>query len=110
MTKLLRMINNFIPCCYEDFESCDIELITKVTKALGSEARFEIYNFLKKQNGCMTGEIVEHLPLAQSTISQHLKVLKNAGIILSETKGTATYYCINQTLIKRFKQLISQAL
>jgi ArsR family transcriptional regulator len=110
MTKALKLISNFIPCCYEEFTESDIEMMTTVTKALGSEARFEIYNFLKQQKCCMTGEVVDHLPLAQSTISQHLKTLKKAGVIVGEVKGTATYYSINHDLMKRYKQLISQAL
>lgn len=110
MTKLLRSLVDFIPCCYDEFNQEDIELVVKVTKALGSEARFEIYNFLKQQNSCMTADIVDHLPLAQSTISQHLKVMKAAGIIIGETQGPATYYCINTALMNRYKKLISQVL
>jgi len=110
MTKLLSTIKDFIPCCYEEFDEQDIKLIVTITKALGNEARFEIYNFLKVHHACMTSDLVDHLPLAQSTISQHLKVLKEAGIIVGEVDGTKTNYCINRDLMKRYKQLISQVL
>jgi ArsR family transcriptional regulator len=110
MTKILKTIKDFIPCCYDEFNENDIETVVKITKALGNEARFEIYNFLKKHNVCMTSDLVSHLPLAQSTISQHLKVMKDAGIIIGEIQGTSTNYCIDKNLMNRYKKLISQVL
>lgn len=110
MTKLLSTIKDFIPCCYDEFDQDDIHDLVQITKALGNEARFEIYNFLKKHKVCMTSDLVDHLPLAQSTISQHLKVLKEAGVITGEIEGTKTNYCINHDLMKRYKKLISQVI
>lgn len=108
MTKLLKEIKSFMPCCVEAFHQEDHDLIVKVSKALGNEARLEIYSFLKQYKGCMTAQLVDHLPLAQSTISQHLKVLKDAGIVIGEIHGTSTNYCIDRDLMKRYHQLIGK--
>lgn len=108
MTKKLNAIKSFIPCCVESFSDEDRELVVSISKALGNEARFEIYSYLRMTNACMTGELVEHLPLAQSTISQHLKVLKKAGVIIGSIEGTSTTYCINRDLMKRYYKLIGQ--
>ncbi len=108
MTKKLNSIESFIPCCIDEFTEEDRDILVSVSKALGNEARIEIYNFLKMSGVCMTGQLVDHLPLAQSTISQHLSVLKKAGVIIGNIEGTATNYCINQERMKRYHQLIGQ--
>jgi ArsR family transcriptional regulator len=64
-------------------------------KAVGNPVRFQIMEFLAQNPVCITGDIVESLPLAQSTVSQHLKVLREAGLIAGEIEGPATCYCIN---------------
>jgi DNA-binding transcriptional ArsR family regulator len=64
-------------------------------KALGHPARIAIIEFLINENSCVCGDIVDNLPLSQSTISQHLKELKNAGIIKGEIEGVKTCYCID---------------
>ena len=64
-------------------------------KALAHPARIAILNVLAQRNECICGEIVEILPLAQSTVSQHLKELKNAGIIQGTIEGVSVCYCIN---------------
>ena len=64
-------------------------------KALGHPARIAIMQFLAKQQSCMCGDIVEELPLSQSTVSQHLKELKEAGLIQGSIDGTKVCYCIN---------------
>src|SRR6185312_1822024 len=58
-----------------------------LAKALGHPARVQIMRFLLSQDSCMCGDIVEHLPLAQSTVSQHLKILKAAGLIRGTIDG-----------------------
>jgi ArsR family transcriptional regulator len=108
MTKKLNAIKNFIPCCVEEFTEEDRNLVVTVSKALGNEARLEIYSYLRMMNSCVTGTLVEHLPLAQSTISQHLKVLKSAGVIAGTIEGTSTSYCINRERMKRYYKLIGQ--
>jgi ArsR family transcriptional regulator len=64
-----------------------------------------IINLLKVKNTCICGEIVEELPLAQSTVSQHLKVLKKAGLIRGDISGPKTCYCLNYGTLERFKVL-----
>ena len=68
--------------------------IAKIAKALSHPARIAILQHLKT-NACVCGDLVDVLPLSQSTISQHLKELKNAGIIHGNISGTSVCYCIN---------------
>lgn len=70
--------------------------IALVAKALGHPARIAIIDYLLKVNECICGDIVNELPLAQPTISQHLKELKNAGLIKGNIDGNAICYCINE--------------
>lgn len=88
--------------------------IAKVTKALGHPARIAIIQYLLKVNQCVCGDIVDELPLAQSTVSQHLKVLKDANLIKGSIDGTSICYCIEEkTLIyvkNYFKALVVPAL
>ena len=69
--------------------------LAKYAKALGHPARIAILQFLAKQNSCMCGDIVEELPLSQSTVSQHLKELKDAGLIKGSIDGVKVCYCID---------------
>lgn len=69
--------------------------IAIMAKALGHPARVAIIEYLLKVNTCVCGDIVDELPLAQSTISQHLKELKNAGLIQGTIEGTSICYCID---------------
>ena len=64
-------------------------------KALGHPARIAIIEFIIQQNSCVCGDIVDELPLSQSTISQHLKELKRVGIIKGDISGVKTCYCID---------------
>ncbi len=108
MTKKLSDTNTFIPCCIEEFNTKDREIIINVSKALGNEARLEIYTFLREHQSCVTGQLVEYLPLAQSTISQHLKVLKMSGVVIGNISGTSPNYCIDSDLMKRYYNLIGK--
>lgn len=69
--------------------------IAKYAKALSHPARVAILKLLIKRQACICGDIVDELPLSQSTISQHLKELKAAGLIKGEIEGAAVCYCIN---------------
>jgi ArsR family transcriptional regulator, arsenate/arsenite/antimonite-responsive transcriptional repressor len=71
-------------------------------KALSHPARIAILKVLSQKNECICGEIVEVLPLAQSTISQHLKELKNAGLIDGTVDGPRSCYCINWKAFEKF--------
>lgn len=69
--------------------------LAAAAKALGHPARLAIVEFLAKTPGCITNDIVNELPIAQPTVSQHLKELRNAGIIRGEVEGTSVCYCLN---------------
>ncbi len=69
--------------------------LAALAKALGHPARIAILEYLLSREACVCGELVDVLPLSQSTISQHLKALKEAGIITGEIEGVKTCYCIN---------------
>ena len=71
-------------------------------KLMSHPARIAILKVLAAQNACICGEIVEVLPLAQSTVSQHLKELKNAGLINGTIDGPKSCYCINWTAFEKF--------
>ncbi|MBL7920201.1 MAG: winged helix-turn-helix transcriptional regulator [Bacteroidia bacterium] len=70
--------------------------IAKYMKALGHPARIAILEVLIKKDACMCGDIVDELPLSQSTVSQHLKELKEAGLIKGDIEGTKVCYCIDE--------------
>ena len=69
--------------------------IASICKALGHPARIAIIEHLIATNSCITGDLVDVLPLSQATVSQHLRELKNAGIIRGTISGTSVNYCIN---------------
>lgn len=75
-------------------------------KALGNPVRFHIVEYLAERQVCITNDIVRHTPLAQSTVSQHLKVLREAGLIEGEIEGPATCYCLNPAGIAWLKEQI----
>jgi ArsR family transcriptional regulator, arsenate/arsenite/antimonite-responsive transcriptional repressor len=68
--------------------------LAKMLKALGNPVRFQIVEFLAENQMCITSDIVSNTPLAQSTVSQHLKVLREAGLVKGEIEGPATCYCL----------------
>ncbi len=74
-----------------------------LTKALGHPARIAIIEFLIKVDTCICGDIVNELPLAQPTVSQHLKELKHAGLIKGEVEGNAVCYCIDGKAISKLQ-------
>jgi ArsR family transcriptional regulator, arsenate/arsenite/antimonite-responsive transcriptional repressor len=75
-------------------------------KALGHPARVEIVRLLARRQACVCGDIVDELPLAQSTVSQHLKVLKDSGLVRGEISGPRTCYCIDPRALRRLRALI----
>jgi DNA-binding transcriptional ArsR family regulator len=80
--------------------------LAKMLKALGNPIRFQIMETLAERQVCMTYEIVASTPLAQSTVSQHLKVLREAGLIQGEIEGPATCYCIDPDGVQWLKEQI----
>ena len=85
----------------------DEERLSRMLKALGNPVRFHIVQILAEKQVCITGEIVELTALAQSTVSQHLKVLREAGLITGEIEGPATCYCLNPEGLRWLKDQIS---
>lgn len=79
-----------------------------LTKALGHPARIAIIEYLLKVNACICGDIVNELPLSQPTVSQHLKELKNAGLIKGNIEGNAICYCINEVGFEKIKFFFNQ--
>jgi len=79
-----------------------------IAKALGHPARIAILKLLAQRTTCFCGDITDVLPLAQSTVSQHLKALKSAGLITGEVEGVRTCYCLNPDGIKDLKSILSE--
>lgn len=90
----------------ESFSAEHNEMAT-LFKALSHPARVAIVDYLLSVDSCICGDIVNELPLAQPTISQHLKELKNANIIKGSIEGTAICYCINPETIHKIEQHFS---
>ena len=90
----------------EDFLKKDIQL-ADWCKAMGHPARIIILKILAAKDACMCGELVLDLPLAQSTISQHLKALKAIGLIEGEVEGPRSKYCINKKNFRKFLNLLN---
>lgn len=88
-----------------DGDEADEELAA-FAKALGHPARVKILRILTREDGCICGEIVDELPLAQSTVSQHLKVLKEAGLVRGEVDGPRVCYCVEPHALRRLRALI----
>ena len=84
------------------------EALAKICKALAHPARIRIVEYLKKEDRCICGDIVGILPLAQSTVSQHLKILKQSGLVQGEVEGLCTCYCLNKEVLKRFKDMLNR--
>ena len=82
------------------------ERLAALCKALGHPARIRIVAYLKQIDGCVCGRLVDALPLAQSTVSQHLKILKAAGVVRGEIEGPRTCYCLNSGVMEEFDALM----
>lgn len=102
-------------CCPEPEVAADLrpiegaradEELAGLAKALGHPARVQILRILVRRETCVCGELVEELPLAQSTVSQHLKVLKEASLIRGEIDGPRVCYCIEPRTLRRLKALV----
>lgn len=86
-------------------EGADEELAT-LAKAIGHPARVQILRILSRKDACVCGDLVDELPLAQSTVSQHLKVLKEAGLIRGDIDGPRVNYCIEPRALRRLRVLV----
>lgn len=79
--------------------------LAALCRVLAHPARVRIVRLLSRRNACVCGEIVDSLDLAQSTVSQHLKVMKEAGLIQGEVDGPRVCYCLRPRVLRRFKAL-----
>lgn len=95
-------------CCTLNISGREQERLVKMFKALGNPHRFKIIKFLVTHPGCITGDIVDYLPIAQATVSQHLGVLRQAGWISGSTEGPATSYCLDEESIAWFRTVVGE--
>lgn len=102
-------------CCPPVSERADLrpvegaeadEELAALAKAIGHPARVQILRILVRREACICGDIVDELPLAQSTVSQHLKVLKHAGLVRGDVDGPRVCYCIEPHALRRLKALV----
>ena len=93
-------------CCSLDVSVADQERLVVMFKALGNPNRFDVLKYLVTHPGCITGDIVDYLPIAQATVSQHLKVLREAGWIDGIIEGPARCYCLNADNIAWFRDKV----
>jgi DNA-binding transcriptional ArsR family regulator len=79
-----------------------------IFKALGHPARLEILNIISRSNSCITGDLSDQLPLGRTTVNQHLKELKNLGILDWHSEGAKTFYCLNPQKSLQFQNIIQE--
>ena len=108
MTVSIKNAISSEPCCTLDIAGRDQERLVRMFKAIGNPLRFEILKYMLTHPGCITADIVALLPKAQSTVSQHLKVLRQAGWIHGEELGAATAYCIDDENLAWFRAKVGE--
>lgn len=94
----------------EDFFSEDQHKLARYCKALGHPVRVYVLQTLSNQQCCYSGDLSDELPIAKSTLSQHLKELKEAGLIQGEIEAPKIKYCVNQANWDEAKQLFKELL
>lgn len=104
-------------CCPPDAEPGALTLgpederqLAELCRALGHPARVTILRVLLDKDVCIAGELAELVPLAASTVSQHLKILKESGLIKGEVDGPRRCYCADKVLVSRLRQLMTALL
>lgn len=90
----------------EEFTKTQNDLAS-LAKALAHPARIAILQFLASREACVCGDIVDELPLSQSTVSQHLKELKKVGLIKGEVEGPSVCYCIDAKALAKAKEALA---
>ncbi len=88
--------------------SVELQTIARFAKAISHPARLAILKYLAETKTCISGDISEHIPLSRSTVSQHLKELKELGLIQGEIEGLKINYCINNTTLQKYKQMLDE--
>ncbi len=94
-----------VPCTLPSDKSA--EQMAGLAWAIAHPARVRIVRLLISRNACVCGEIVDEMPLAQSTVSQHLKILKESGLVQGEVDGPKVCYCINPEKLAMLKALVA---
>lgn len=103
------------PCCGPAAEGVDLRPIegaeadvelAALAKALGHPARVQILRLLARRETCVCGDIVDELPLSQSTVSEHLRILKTAGLVRGEVDGPRICYCLEPRTVRRLRALV----
>ncbi len=105
-------------CCQSDWKPAEINMLNlespaaddelaKLGKAIGHPARVRILRLLSRKEAKVCSQIVDELPLAQSTVSEHLRILKEAGLVKSSQDGARVGYCINFDGLRRLKALVA---
>jgi ArsR family transcriptional regulator len=84
----------------------DDSAIANLAKALGHPLRVRIIRLLSERNSCITGDLVSELPVAQSTVSEHLRILREAGLIQGQIEGPRVSYCINRTRLDALRRAL----
>lgn len=97
-------------CCLVDMSGATKaeERLAELAKAVGHPLRVRILRILAKRKACICGELVDELPVAQSTVSQHLKMLKDSGLIQGEIDGPRICYCITPGVLEELKELVAK--
>jgi len=95
-------------CCTLGISGANQDRFVEMLKTAGSPIRFEILKFLLTHPGCITGDVVKALPIAQATVSQHLKRLRQAGWIEAHSEGPATCYHLNAESISWFRRWVEE--
>ena len=85
--------------------SSELQGCAELFKALAHPARLAILKYLATTRTCITGDLADELPLGRTTVNQHLKELKDAGLIVGTTEGVKTCYCLNPEKIKKLKNM-----
>ena len=94
-------------CSFESLPAAD-ERLAALAKAVAHPLRVRIVRILAQRESCVCGQLVDELPVAQSTVSQHLKVLKEAGLVRGEIDGPRVCYCIDPEAIQELRTLVGQ--
>ena len=92
----------------QKIEFKNFESLAQACKALSHPARLAILQTLAQRGVCMCGEVVDVLPLSQATVSQHLKVLREAGLIRGEVDGPRSCYCIDESTMRGLREQLGQ--
>lgn len=96
------------PCCTLAISGAEQDRFVGMLKAAGSPVRFEVLKFLVTHPGCITGDVVNALPIAQATVSQHLKRLRQAGWVDAHPEGPATCYHLNAENVAWFRRSVEE--